>query len=245
MRRHTGNQVVPTAIVVPCCFRQPTDPQTRYFFPFDRDPTGGDQSIAQVGAGPAITGAALVSSLARCGSLQKCRCTDGEGQRRGSQEEHEGTSMPGCQRCQLGGWNRAVGRRSYKGEWEKNQLKGKVPADYLLTYLLTAQMIKPKGLNRRTLTEQSTRSQVGRRDANGLRRLGWLFLCSPPLRPRLICSVGGITDGIGHPGLEERERVNLSNISFSSPRIHERARRASYIIKEHRPLPHMAETRNE
>lgn len=95
--------------------------------------------MVQVGACPATTGAVLRISLARRGSLQKGRCTDGEGQRRGSQEEHEGARMPGCQRCQLGGWNRAVGRHRYKGERGRgDELKRKVPADCLLTYLLTA-----------------------------------------------------------------------------------------------------------
>lgn len=44
--------------------------------------------MVQFGAGPANTGAVLQISLARRGSSQKGRGTDGEGQRRGVQE-HE------------------------------------------------------------------------------------------------------------------------------------------------------------
>lgn len=51
--------------------------------------------MVQFGAGQAITGAALRISLARRGSSQKGRGTDGERQRRGSQEEHGGAKIAG------------------------------------------------------------------------------------------------------------------------------------------------------
>ncbi|KAL7796561.1 hypothetical protein V8C37DRAFT_350900 [Trichoderma ceciliae] len=118
MRRHKRNRVVAVPEVVPCCHLAASDsrqnPNEVPFLPI-KDPAGGDQSMPQVGAGPATTGAAL--SLSRTAGVRRKAAAQMErGQRRGSQGEHEGTRMPGCQRCQLSGWNRVVGRCRGRGK---------------------------------------------------------------------------------------------------------------------------------
>lgn len=103
MRRRTGNQVVPTAIVVPCCFRQPTNPQTRYFFlSIETQPEGTNQwfSSAPVRQSQVqlLESRSLVAGVRRRVAAQMGR---GRGVDR---KKNTGVlRLPGCQRCQPGG----------------------------------------------------------------------------------------------------------------------------------------------
>lgn len=74
MRRHNRGQVVPRVVLG--CFRLSADSKGGTF-PSDRDLAGRDQSISQIGAGPATKCSPL--SLSRRGSLQKGSSAEGEG----------------------------------------------------------------------------------------------------------------------------------------------------------------------
>lgn len=139
--------------------------------------------MPRVGAGPATTRCSprCLSVSFSTGVRRKAAALKRRGRRRGSQGRHEGAGMPGCQRCQLSGWNRAVGRYRLKGEkWAD----GSGPTAYSVTWFGDV----PPSHREPTGAEDKSTRQVERQKS--CQRLGWLFFSPPLLSARVICSGG-------------------------------------------------------